>query len=839
MAQKKIDIKFNVDDKSVKIAGEETMKLSQQVRLLKAELASGKYSQEEFEMLASKLGDVQDQMDKAKTRSGDLLTSLQLIPGPVGEIASKFNGAVALLKQFSGFSLKDLKFQFKETLNDVKDIGKGLADATGLSALFGKSVQATQEGFSAVQDGVKGATTQVGNFRKALITTGIGAIVVAVGLLVAYWEDIVGLVNGVSSEQEELNALTQENLDIETKKLSDLDAQSNQLKLQGKSEREILQLKIQQSNQAITAAEAAVQQAEITKKAQVDAAQRNKDILSGLLNFVSFPLTAILGTIDLISVGLKELGVIDEALTLRQDAFDYAASFVFDPEEVSKEGEAAVQAQKDNLNKLKEQNAGFQLAVQEIDKGAAEKKTEKTKENNAKQLEAQKILADAELQLKSKKDQELAAVEADYQAKLLKLKEGGLVDDGKLKELYEKKKKEITDKYAADELKATEDFNKKIRDLNTAAIEDQLVRDREARTNKFNDDLAALEKDAEFIKKSEEEKNQIRKTLRTIFNNDINKIDEAQRNKEFDDQSKANQDKLRLLELEGQALIAGTEAYNQNRAEILKLTYDQELLELKRQLDTNQLTYEQYEAAVTATTEKNAQQRKELRKQEVAALGQTISSTLDAFSTLTTAIAGALDEESKNSRKAFEQRKKLQIATALISAASGVIQILTQPSTLPSPFDVITKTANALALGVATKLNIDKIKATTFESGGTDGGGDSASAPAPIGVVARRNQGGFVNGNGGSITDSIPAMLSNGEFVMNAKSASMFSPLLTAMNNMGNLPNTGIPQSLGNQSLVDVMAQTTNNRPIKTYVTAQDMSNQQQFDRTIKSRSLI
>jgi hypothetical protein len=340
MAQKKIDIKFNVDDKSVKIAGEETMKLSQQVRLLKAELASGKYSQEEFEILASKLGDVEDQMAKTKTRSGDLLTSLQLIPGPIGEIASKFNGAVALLKQFSGFSLKDLKFQFKETLNDVKDIGKGLADATGLSTLFGKSVEATTEGFGAVSNGVKTATTSVKGFSKALVATGIGAIVVAVGLLVAYWDDIVGLVNGVSVEQEELNALTQENLDIENKKLKDLDAQSNQLKLQGKSEKEILQLKIQQSNQAILAAEASVQQAEITKKAQVEASQRNKDILSGLLNFISFPLTAILGSIDLISQGLKQLGVIDEALSLREQTFDYLASFVFDPEEVSKEAEA-------------------------------------------------------------------------------------------------------------------------------------------------------------------------------------------------------------------------------------------------------------------------------------------------------------------------------------------------------------------------------------------------------------------------------------------------------------------------------------------------------------------
>jgi hypothetical protein len=113
------------------------------------------------------------------------------------------------------------------------------------------------------------------------------------------------------------------------------------------------------------------------------------------------------------------------------------------------------------------------------------------------------------------------------------------------------------------------------------------------------------------------------------------------------------------------------------------------------------------------------------------------------------------------------------------------------------------------------------------------------SSPGPINVVARRNQGGFVFGNGGSITDSIPAMLSNGEFVMNSRSAEMFSPLLMAMNDTGNLPNTSLPRSMGNQSLVDVMQGNMSSKPIRTYVTAQDMSNQQQFDRTIKSRSLI
>jgi hypothetical protein len=82
-------------------------------------------------------------------------------------------------------------------------------------------------------------------------------------------------------------------------------------------------------------------------------------------------------------------------------------------------------------------------------------------------------------------------------------------------------------------------------------------------------------------------------------------------------------------------------------------------------------------------------------------------------------------------------------------------------------------------------------------------------------------------------------MLSDGEFVMNAKSSALFSPMLSAMNNMGNLPNTALPQAPGNQSLIEALQGNTNSRPVRTYVVSQDMSNQQQFDRTIKSRSLI
>lgn len=56
--------------------------------------------------------------------------------------------------------------------------------------------------------------------------------------------------------------------------------------------------------------------------------------------------------------------------------------------------------------------------------------------------------------------------------------------------------------------------------------------------------------------------------------------------------------------------------------------------------------------------------------------------------------------------------------------------------------------------------------------------------------------GGYVQGAGTATSDSIPARLSNGESVMTAKATSMFSPLLSAFNQLGG----GVPIRAGNQA---------------------------------------
>lgn len=55
--------------------------------------------------------------------------------------------------------------------------------------------------------------------------------------------------------------------------------------------------------------------------------------------------------------------------------------------------------------------------------------------------------------------------------------------------------------------------------------------------------------------------------------------------------------------------------------------------------------------------------------------------------------------------------------------------------------------------------------------------------------IPRLADGGLVTGKGTSRSDSIPAMLSNGEFVMNAQSVRRFFPILQAMNSNKPIPN--------------------------------------------------
>ena len=105
---------------------------------------------------------------------------------------------------------------------------------------------------------------------------------------------------------------------------------------------------------------------------------------------------------------------------------------------------------------------------------------------------------------------------------------------------------------------------------------------------------------------------------------------------------------------------------------------------------------------------------------------------LDAAQSLTDAMttSGLISAE-----KAFKISKALGITQTTISTIMGVQNALNATSTVPEPFGMALKVANAVAIGAAGAASIAKIAASQFNPGGGGGGGglDTPTMPSPSG----------------------------------------------------------------------------------------------------------
>ena len=337
-----------------------------------------KVALQQLETQAKKAGDAADtaadDFDKLGTESKNA--------GEAGE------GAISVLDEATG----GLASRFKNVITGVGKMG------TALKTSF--------------KAGVAGAS----GLKKALIATGIGALVVALGLIVAYWDDIVGLVNGVSSSQRQLNKEVEANVATQQEALDKISAQENSLRLQGKSEAEIRDLKIQQTDEVIAATIAQLEQMKKTKEAQVAAAQRNKDIAQGIIAFLLLPITMLLATVDNLTTALSYIPGIDIATNLADDFTGGIAGMIFDPEEVKAEGDATIKETEEQLMKLKNSRDGIILASNKADDDAAAKKKADQEKRDADELAAAEKLAADKKAIKDKADAEKAAADAAYLA---------------------------------------------------------------------------------------------------------------------------------------------------------------------------------------------------------------------------------------------------------------------------------------------------------------------------------------------------------------------------------------------------------------------------------------
>ncbi len=248
-------------------------------------------------------------------------------------------------------------------------------------------------------------TTSLKGLRLALAATGVGALLVALGALVAYWDEIKTAITGVSDAQVKLNEQANKNLKVEQDKLEAIDNQDNILKLQGKTEREILELKVKQTEQTILAQEATIKLSQVTLKAQIEAEKRSYETLRNIARFgletslaaarvLVAPLDLLIITANQIAetLGFEKISsTVNEQLSnLAKAGSETIAKLAFDPAETERTGKAALAESQKALNDLQNQRAGYLLSIQDIDKQAATDAAAKGKEASDKALEAQK-----------------------------------------------------------------------------------------------------------------------------------------------------------------------------------------------------------------------------------------------------------------------------------------------------------------------------------------------------------------------------------------------------------------------------------------------------------------
>ena len=685
-----------------------------ELKKLKKQLKDTAAGSDDFKNLQQKINDMEDAIKSARTGASNFTEVLGQLPGPIGNIGNSLSSTVNTLKQFGALKLTDIQASFTELGKDLADAAKGLGKLTGITKAYTTTARGLSTAFQAVGISATTATVAARAFSAALNALGIGLILAAVGALVEIIKDFASgeeeakqaadALNRTLASQNELLDLNKASFDRANK------VRISQMKAAGASEKEIRDFQLKSSYDAYTAAQAAEVDAVKTYNAKIkDAdAEGAKALTENLDKKQAATKDAYANYLSLgydnRATENKETDTHNkELLTKQQQAADKSnAAKAKELEERKKIIDAAQKVEVEN----------YLTTLTNRDKEIYERGIKLSEDIDT--LEEAKNVRIKEAREKGVKD--ITSIETEFGDKIKAAKEANRIDVQNIESKYDK---EDLDK-KEEQANKVKEFDNRINDIRISAILNEKERVKAERQSKYEQDLSTLEADKEFIKKGEEEKNQIRKDLATALQNDLTKIDDDAKLKQNEKDIKVIDDELRLLELRNGGLLAGTKAYFEGRAAIL----DEEE---KKELAKIDIT----EAEKTAIKEKYSKLRQQLDEDELAATGRVISATLDALSGLSSAIASGYDEEAKTSEEAFNKRKKLQKATALLSAASGLVQILTQPSTLPSPFDFIVKGINAAALAVSTAIQIKNIDKVKFDGGGSSPTLSSSAPAAP------------------------------------------------------------------------------------------------------------
>lgn len=391
------------------------------------------------------------------------------------------------------------------------------------------------------------------------------------------------------------------------------------------------------------------------------------------------------------------------------------------------------------------QNADSQLKVSQLKAQAADKLNYSAKERVA-FLES----ALAEEEAIAKRELELAKERYRIQEEQSKLAENSTEENDELVRSYAAMRQAETDYFnKSRELTAQLVEAKKQMAAESKAAGDASIEAAEAELTGVL--KAAGMTDEEIAKKLDLKKREVEARLKLVEEGSLEeyhlKQQQLQAEYEIDMQRLANEE--------------GTD-------ELIKLRreeFTQEMTELETQwaadaqaaadalFEENLKNIEAEQAARLAAFEEQKQQ--ELAKQQLA------EDTALAFSTVAGSVASMLQTFGEENKELARLSKVIALAQIAIETGVATAKGISSAMSVPFPANLA-----AIATTIATII------------------GGMASAISTV-KSAKFATGGYVSGPGTGTSDSIPARLSNGESVINARSTAMFGPLLSSLNQAG------------------------------------------------------
>lgn len=844
--EKILDIKVNYST-AIKAIAEYQSKIDEAreaEKKLKEELKNGEISRDEYnkQMAASKAyitdcndsiralsKQMQNQIKQEKENEGSLKSLRAELSNLTAEYdalskADRENAEIGgVLKDRINEVTKELKGAEEETQRYYRNVGNyknAIIEAADANIPFVHQINQIVTGLGGLRSylsGVKGemvdvstTTTGVTKVLKllkiALVSTGIGAIVVALGSLVSYLSrtqagielankvmaslgatvDVLidrasklgsALVNLFSGNfhqaGEDAKAIFSgigEEIAEETKQawelagaLEDIEKKEIMLSMsRSKNRAEIEKLKkaaddtTLSTNERIKAAEKAAKIEQDDLKIQTELA---KTRIANMLGYTSVTDEALKTIRDL------QTGAISADEAIKRIGFS----------ESTKEDLRAVSEQVIQLNELEEDSYGRQTELQNTLNGIREEGADKAQEMRDKELEEVRKAEDAMLALvKDGRQKQTQEIEYEYNRQIEDLKnrlstETDLTAKAREAintqiEALEQQKKQALDKLSDECLQKEIENRQKLIEAQLASVEEGSRQEYDLKMKQLQTQREAELTDKELTEQMkaaiEDKYRKQQQDLTDQFNAEV-------RQKQQDEMRMRMENELLELQNSGASeLELLAEQAEQKKAiydSILRDNYETDLEYNNAKLEAQQ----DYNDAKQELSEKEV----EIEQKKQSAMAQ-----------ITSALGGLLELAGENNRTAAIAAKTLAIAEVAIAQGVAIANaVKTATKSSATWIDMLAAIATVIASVTAVMSTATKsIKSAKFASGG------------------------LVTGPGTGTSDSISARLSNGESVMTARATEMFAPILSSFNMMGGGVPINVTQT-SNQALGEDM----------------------------------